>query len=391
MRIGINASFARKANTGIGQVTVNFLKKLTEFPISKSQYPNSEFVLYLEEDLPKGFRLPKNFKKKIFLPLWRRDDLIRKIWWEKYSLPAKIKKDGCDIFFSLYQSATILPEKIKHIMLVHDIIPHLFPEYLNNVRKNKYYDLTRKAAEKAGKIITISKRSEKDLIQHWHLDPAKITVSRIDVDNVYKKEPSKIESSKVLKKYKLKPGYIYNAGGLETRKNVETLIRAYKDLLERNKQSHFLEDFPQLVISGKLMPELSPLILDAEKMVNELNLSQYVKLLDFVPQRDMPALYQNAALFVYPSFYEGFGLPILEAMNQNVPVIASKRSSHPEVGMDSILYFDPKSEKDLMMVMKNVLTNKDLRETLKKRGRERARDFSWNSFVKKFLNIVQEW
>ncbi|MBA4320165.1 MAG: hypothetical protein C0412_17330 [Flavobacterium sp.] len=389
MRIGINASFARKANTGIGQVTINFLKKLIDLQAVDSKM-QADFVLYLEEDLSKDFKLPKNFTKKIFKPLWRRDDLIRKIWWEKYALPRQIKKDECDVFFSLYQSATILPNKVKHIMLVHDIIPHLFPEYLNNSRKNKYYVLTRKAVEKAEKIITISHRSEKDLIQHWHLDPAKITVAHIDVDEAYKRKVSQAESQRVMRKYKLKPGYIYNAGGLEARKNIETLIKAYKDLRERNKQSHFLEPFPQLAISGRLMPKLSPLILDVQKLVHERNLSNHVKLLDFVPQNDMPVLYHNAGLFVYPSFYEGFGLPILEAMNQNIPVITSKRSSLPEVGLDSILYFDPKSEKDLMMVMKNVLLNKDLRETLKKRGRERARDFSWDNFVKKFINIVQE-
>lgn len=385
MIIGINASFARKENTGIGQVTLNFLRELIAL-----QAKSHTFVLYLEEDLPKGFRLPKNFKKKIFLPFWRRDDLIRKIWWEKYALPRQVKKDRCDVFFSLYQSATILPEKIRHIMLVHDIIPHLFPEYLDNARKRKYYAATREAAEKAEKIITISRRSEKDLIQHWHLPPAKITVAQIDADEIYKKKVSPAQSRKTLRKYNLKSGYIYNAGGLEKRKNIETLILAYRDLLERNKHNYFLKDFPQLVVSGKLMPELSPLILDAQKLVDKLNLHNQVKLLDFVPQKDMPALYSNASLFIYPSFYEGFGLPILEAMNQSVPVIASKRSSLPEVGLDSILYFDPRSEKDLMMVMKNVLTNNDLCETLKKRGRERARAFSWNNFVKKIINIIQE-
>jgi glycosyltransferase involved in cell wall biosynthesis len=277
---------------------------------------------------------------------------------------------------------------MKHIMLVHDIIPHLFPEYLNNGRKEKYYALARQAVERAEKIITISRRSEKDLIGHWNIDPAKITVSHIDVDEAYKRKVSPAESQKVLRKYKLKPGYIYNAGGLEKRKNIETLILAYRDLAERNKHSRFLENFPQLAISGKLMPHLSPLILDAQKLIDKLNLHSQVRLLDFVPQKDMPALYHNAGLFVYPSLYEGFGLPILEAMNQGVPAIASKRSSLPEVGLDSVLYFDPKSEKDLAMVMKNVLTNQDLRKALKKRGQERARSFSWDSFVKKFLNIA---
>lgn len=388
MKIGINASFIRQENTGIGQVTVNFLKKLTEIQIAKSKYQSLEFVLYLEEDLK--LKLPKNFQKKVFKPLWKRDDLIRKIWWEKYSLPRQVKKDKCDIFFSLYQSTTILPKSIKHIMLTHDIIPYLFPEYLNNARKRKYYSLTRLAAEKVDKIIAISRRTEKDLIQHWHLDPAKITVTYIDVDEIYKRAVSPEESSRVLKKYKLNPGYVYNAGGLDARKNIERLIHSYKHLLENNKVINWTDDFPQLAIAGKLMPEMAPLILDAQKLVDKLNLGNHVKLLDFVPQKEMPTLYHNASLFVYPSLYEGFGLPVLEAMNVGVPVIASKRSSIPEVGLDSALYFDPTNEKDLSMVIKNVLLNKNLRETLKKRGKERARHFSWDDFVKKIIHIAQE-
>lgn len=345
--------------------------------------------MYLEEDLPKGFKLSKNFTKKVFKPLWKRDDLIRKIWWEKYSLPRRVKKDRCDAFFSLYQSATILPKSVKHVMLVHDIIPYLFPEYLDNSRKIKYYALTRQAVEQADKIVANSKRTEKDLVQHWHIDPARITTAYIDVDEIYKREVPAKEGQRVMRKYKLKPGYIYNAGGLEKRKNVETLIRAYYHLWERNKHNCLLENFPQLAISGKLMPRLAPLVLDAQKLVKELNLTGQVKLLDFVPQKDMPSLYRNAALFVYPSLYEGFGLPVLEAMNQGVPVIASKRSSVPEVGLDSVLYFDPASEKDLAMVIRNVLLNGSLRETLKSRGAERAGQFSWAQFTEKILNIVR--
>jgi len=382
MKIGINASFARKINTGIGQVTINFLKEL-----SKSK--RDKFVLYLEEDLPKDIKLPRNFKKRIFLPLWKRDDLVRKIWWEKIMLPKKIKEDKCDVFLSLYQCPTKLDKRIKHIMVVHDIIPELFPEYLNNSRKRMYWNLTKKAIHQADKIMAISIRTEKDLIQHLKIDPRKITVNYIDVDVIYKKEVTDLESKKVLKKYKLKPGYIYSGGGLEVRKNMEGLIRAYSLLLKNNKKSQTIPNFPQLVISGKLMPDLAPLITDAEKLIKELNLTKDIKLLDFVPQENLPALYQNARIFVFPSLYEGFGLAVLEAMNMGTPVIASKISSLPEVGRDAILYFDPRDIQDMAMVIKNVLQNEHLRTELKRRGKERAQTFDWKNFVKKLLGIIE--
>lgn len=385
MKIGINASFARKPNTGIGQVTLNFLRKLSQLKVKD----NLEFIIYLEEDLPKDLKLPDNFKKEIFLPAWKRDDLIRKIWWEKRLLPKKARKDGCDIFLSLYHCPTIISGGIKHIMLVHDIIPELFPEYLNNSRKNKYWKLTKKAIQKADKIIAVSSRTEKDLVQHLGVKSEKISTNYIDVDEIYKKYVSEAKSSKVLKKYRLDPGYVLGGGGLEVRKNIEGLIRAYGFLLESNKKTHFVKDFPNLVISGKLMPELAPLITDAEKLVKELNLTQHVRLLDFVPQENLPALYKNASVFVYPSLYEGFGLPVLEAMNVGTPVITSKGSSLPEVGRDAVLYCNPEDVRDIEMVLRNVILHEHLREGLRQRGKERARNFSWEKFVEKLFRIIE--
>jgi len=402
MRIGINASFARKPNTGIGQVTLNFLKKLSNFQFSifpaiagsrqgGDNFQNLEFVIYLEEDLPEDIKLPNNFTKKVFLPIWKRDDLIRKIWWEKRLLPKKVKEDNCDILLSLYQCPTILSDATIHIMIVHDIIPELFPEYLNNSRKKKYWRLTKKAIQEADKIIAVSSRTEKDLIQNLGLEPEKISVNYPDVDEIYKSEVSKDKSYKVIKKYGLNSGYILGGGGLEVRKNIEGLIRAYKILLESNKKTHLIKDFPRLVISGKLMPQLAPLVTDAEKLVKELNLTAHVKLLDFVSQEDLSALYKNALMFVYPSLYEGFGLPVLEAMNCAVPVITSKKSSLPEVGKDAVLYCDPEDLDDIGMVIRNVILHEHIRDELRRRGKDRAQNFSWEKFVEKMFGVISNF
>lgn len=401
VKIGINASFLRKPNTGIGQVTANFLKKLAisnspclpagkQFPIFKNK--EVQFVLYLEEDLPKGLGLPKNpaspaggFEKRIFLPPYKRDDLIRKIWWEKFLLPRRVRKDRCDVLISMYQCPTILSSGVKHIMLVHDIIPKIFPEYLNNSRKKLYQRLTEKAIQRADKIVAVSKRTEKDLITQLGIKGEKITVSYIDVDESYKKKITQKEIARVLKKYKLKPGYIFAGGGMEVRKNVEGVLRAYKVL----KNGKIISNLPKLAIYGKLLPELYPLAVDVEKLARELNLTREVRFLGPIPQKDMPALFAGAEMFVYPSRYEGFGMPVLEAMNMGIPVVTSKKASLPEVGWDGVLYCDPDDVHDIAMVMKNILTRKDLRETLSRKACQRAKQFSWNKFVKKILNIIE--
>jgi glycosyltransferase involved in cell wall biosynthesis len=383
MKIGINASFARKPGSGIGQVTTNFLKKIAQ------QKTDAEFVLYLEEDLPADIKLPENFTKHIFLPLWRRDDLVRKILWEKYGLPKMVKKDGCDVLLSLYQCPTVTSADIKHIMVVHDIVPRLFPEYLNNIRKKIYWAMTERAIGRANKILAVSSRTEKDLITQLGIAAQKITVNYIDVDEIYKKNISEKTISIVLKKYRLKSGYILAGGGMEVRKNVEGVIRAYASLLESNKKTHFSREIPKLVIYGKLLPQLAPLAVDAEKLVRELNLTKQVCLLGMTLQTDMPVIFSSALMFVYPSHYEGFGLPVLEAMNTGTAVITAKNSSLPEVGLDSVLYCNSDDVSDIAMVMKNVLLNSELRATLVRRGKERALNFSWEKFSSKIFNIIK--
>ncbi len=371
MKIGINASFLRKPATGIGQVALNYLKTLNEYP------QNSKYFVYTEGE--NNLKLGDNFIKKNFLPPYKRDDLIRKIWWEKICLPKKVKQDECQAFISLYQCPTIFSKNIKHTMVVHDIIPKIFPEYLNNWRKKIYWKLTERAIKRADKIIAISKHTKNDLIKYLKITTEKIEVRYLDVDPIYKKEISENESGRVLKKYNLKKGYIYCGGGLEKRKNVEILLKAYKTLKKSQTRGG---EIPKLVISGKLMPELAPLVTDVEKLVKKNGLENDVKLLDFVPQEDLPSLYKNAKIFVYPSFYEGFGLPVLEAMNCGVATICAKTSSLPEVGGEAVLYFDSSDERDLADKIKLFLDNENLRQTYIKKGKVQAKKFLWKNFIR---------
>ncbi len=378
MRVGINASFLRRPHTGIGQVTLHFLRSIGE-------NTRAEFVLYSEEPIPDEFGIPRSFARRAFLPPWRRDDLIRKLWWERWLLPEMARQDGCDVFISLFQSSTVMPKEIRHLMVVHDIIPKLFPKYVNNWRKKFDWKSIERGIRHADKLFAVSSRTEKDLIQRLGIAPSSISVSRIDVDPIFKRRVTDERSAEVMKKYHLSPGYLYHGGGLEARKNAEGVLRAYRQLLDREKSDHMSPPIPPLVISGRLMPHLSPLVTDVERLVKELDLTPFVRLLGFVPQEDLPALYVNARAFLFPSYFEGFGLPPLEAMSVGTPVIVSKTSSLPEVCGDAALYCRPGDTDDLAGVIRNVLGNRELREMLSKRGRERAAIFSWRHFTDKLL------
>lgn len=389
MKIGINASFLRKPNSGIGQVTAGFLQKLIDEEAKKTKQKNNyEFIVYLEEALPEGFRLPKNFKTRVFLPIYRRDDLIRKIWWERFLLPKKIKVDRCDVFFSLYQSPTILSGKIRHLMLVHDIIPSLFPEYLDNLRKKIYQKLTELAIKKADRIMVVSNHTEKDLIRKLFILAEKISLNYISINEVYKKNASNKNCNAVLRKHKLDPGYIFAGGGMEKRKNIDGVIRAYRVLLEKNKKEAFVDILPELVIYGKELLNLT-LVINARSLIKELGLTKHIKLLGEISQKEMPALFKSALFFIYPSHYEGFGMPVLESMSQGTPVITAKNSSLLEVGLDSVLYCHSHDIVEIACIMKKVIINKSLRETLSKKGSARVKNFSWEKFIKKFYHIIE--
>jgi glycosyltransferase involved in cell wall biosynthesis len=384
MRIGINTAFARKPQTGIGQVSINLVNALAK------HHPQLDVVLYGEEETPGEMIIPSHWKYENFLPAWKRDDLIRKIFWEKQILPKKVRADKCDVFVSAYQCPTVIDGYIRHIMIVHDLIPKIFPEYLNNWRKRHYQSLTEKGIRSADRLIAVSKKTEKDLIEMLGVPGAKITTGYVDVDPSFKNLPDVDDISRMLQKYSLRSGYILGGGGLEKRKNIDGLIKAYHFLIEKEKSNSLPMKLPDLVIFGATNPSLAPLVTDVEKIVKRINLSERIKIIESVEKKYLPVLYNQASIFAYPSFYEGFGLPILEAMNQATAVVASDRSSIPEIGQDVICYCDPDKPHDIASKIEKLITDKILRDTLVQRGKARAGDFSWKNFVDKLINIAEQ-
>lgn len=412
MRIGINASFLRKPGTGIGQVTANFLKKLAEYYVSGITYQgnaqymiqDTKYVLYTEE--PINIQLPSNFENKYFLPRWwKRDDVPRKWLWEK-QLAKEAIKDKCDVFLSLYQSSTSfenykLPASSelqrgeqttnsklpRHVMVVHDIIPRLFPEYRGTLVRAGYWKSVENGIKKADHIIAISGQTKKDLVRELHIAEENITVAFPDVAPRFREQVSSETVAAVLGKYGLSSGYIYHGGGLEVRKNAETLLRAYRSLCDKFSISN--SEIPKLIISGKIFDTTNTLATDVHGLIKELHLEGRVKLLGFVPDEDLPALYRGALFFVYPSFYEGFGLPVLEALCQNVPVLAANSSSLPEVGGDAVLYFDPTDTQALANQMERLLTDETLRATLVAKGVMQTKKFTWEAFMQKIFTTLK--
>lgn len=390
MRIGIDASFLRKPGTGIGQVTFHFLQKLKENKISNFDIQQSTFILYTEE--PVAIELPNNFEVKHFFPRWwKRDDVLRKWFWECV-VATRAQEDGCDAFLSLSQSATVfhlgLKRPLLHIMIVHDIIPKLFPRYVKKITSRLHWRAVERGIRHAGRIIAISQSTRQDLIQHLGVAEEKISVAFPDVAPRFSVAVSHDTLAAILQKYHLgRGGYIYHGGGLEVRKNTEGVLRAYA-LLLKNTVNISGTDIPPLVISGKIFPKTNKLATDVEGLVEELGLKEKVMLLGFVPDEDMPALYRGALCFVYPSLYEGFGLPVLEALRMGTPILTSNVSSLPEVGGDAVLYCDPLDIDSIASGMRTLLFDETFRNDLISKSSAQAVQFSWETFEKKIAETL---
>jgi len=383
MIIGIDASFLRKPGSGIGQVTEQALRALARAPEATKHW----FILYLEEYSDLSF-LPGNFEKHIFLPAWKRDDVPRRILWERM-LPEKAAGDGCHTFISLSQSAAVFPivipesAGIRHLMVVHDIVPVLFPQYRGKFTDAIHSAVIVRAIARADRILAVSQTTKQDLIRTLGIPEERIAVAYPDCAPRFREAVSAEDASAIIERYGLVPGYVYHGGGLEIRKNTERLLRAYAKL--RNDR----DDIPPLVISGRVHAKGNRLATDVVGIIDRLGLNDHVKLLGFVSAEDLPALYRGALFFVFPSLYEGFGIPIVEAFAVGVPVLAGQSAGAvPEVAGNAALLVETSDVSAIEVGLERLIDDASFRDTLIERGKARAGDFSWDVFAQALLEVA---
>lgn len=288
--------------------------------------------------------------------------------------------------FDLYHETNYIPMRFDGptALTIFDLSFHLYPEThpkerINYMKRNFYSKLGC-----ASHFITISEAVKQELIKHVGLSGKKITVTPLGVDEDFKPLPiERLNSS--LSKYGLKSGsYVLYVGTLEPRKNITTLLRAYACLPDSLKTKY------PLVLAGGI----GWLMEGLDKDIRKLGISTSTIKTGYIPKEDLPSLYNGAAIFVYPSLYEGFGLPPLEAMACGTPVITSNVSSLPEVAGDAGIMIHPEDIKKLTEEMEDLLTNPGRRRHLSQKGIERARLFTWERCAAKtvevYNNIIHE-
>jgi glycosyltransferase involved in cell wall biosynthesis len=269
------------------------------------------------------------------------------------------------------------------VVTIHDLIPLLFPEYRTGLWVRAYMGLVSAAARRAEHIIADSLCTQRDIVNLLGIPEGRVTVVYLAAGDEFQPAAQDESDGLVRGRYRLEAPYILYLGGFDRRKNLDGLLRAYA--LARTRYG-----FPhKLAIAGRLPTVGSPFTPDPRRMAHDLGPEGNVAFLGWVEEEDRAALYRGAALFVFPSLYEGFGLPLLEAMACGVPVVASDAGSLPEVVGEGGVLVNPRDVHSLAEAMGEVLSDGALARELAARALRQAQRFSWHKAARETLDIYR--
>ena len=355
-RIVINASILHERPTGLGIYTKNVIKEMVK--IDKSIITFSPVEI-------EGVKTKKI--TDLVKPSYKKIGGIMRLLWTQFVLPFKVSKD--DILYHPFQYICLF-SRSKQVMTVHDFIPMYYPEVAKH--QYRYYKyLMPFLIKKAYKIVCISQNTKKDLLKFYNVSEEKIEVIYNGYDeNLFNNDKL---NKDILKKYNINYKYMLMVGASYPHKNLDIVIKAFKDI----------EDC-KLVVVGKESDYIKRLKL----LCKELNIEHKINFVGYVSDKDLKDLYGFSVSFLYPTLYEGFGLPIIEAMACGTTVICSDNSSLPEVSNDAALTFNAKSVSDIKEKIEIMANNIELREELKDKSKENIKRFSWKKTAKSIYSLL---
>ncbi len=366
MRIAIDARKLR--DYGIGTYVRNLLRHLSRID------RHTEYVLLCRAPDCAGIEeLGENFRA---VPESAPPYSIR----EQLRVPMDLRREGVDLFHAPHY---VLPPltPCKSIVTIHDCIHLRFPQYLPNRLAYAYARSSLWiATHRSNRVLTVSEASKRDILRYFRIPENKINVIPNAIDERFGEEPSPDEVLRVRERYQLNAPFVLYAGNIKPHKNLERLIEAFHTVRRGGL------DTVKLLIIGDEISKYATL----RRAVHKYKLHKHVRFFGFVPDKTLAVLYRLADVFVFPSLYEGFGLPPLEAMASGTPVITSNVSSLPEVVGDAALLIDPYEADAIALAMRRVLTDAALREDLRRRGLQRVKEFSWERSVRRVHAIYQE-
>jgi glycosyltransferase involved in cell wall biosynthesis len=366
MKIGIDARMYGSGFTGIGRYTYELIRHLATLD------PSNEYVVFLRRDAFDGFAPPAaNFRKVL-------TDFPHYSFSEQIGFLKILNQERLDLMHFTHFNAPIFYHG-PSVVTIHDLTLSFFPGKKMNgwIRRLAYHATLKSITRKARRIIAVSENTKADLVRLMGVPPDKVSVIYNGVSPSFS-ESSPVTKTILLNRFSLHKPYFLYTGVWRDHKNVVGLLQAFAQLKKEKGPLH------QLAITGRPNPSYP----EIPATIQSLGLESEVVLTGLVNEEELRGLYQNALAYIFPSFYEGFGFPPLEAMQSGIPVAVSNISSIPEVcGEGNALYFDPRDSSAICAAMRRLATEPDLRQTLVDRGRLHVRRFDWSRMAKGVLGV----
>lgn len=375
MRIAINTLSLNKTKAGMGNYIINLVNNLAH--IDKK----NEYHVFVSENNKHFFNIKQGNFKIINIGRIIRINLARLVW-EQVFLPAYVKRHKIDV---LHSPGFVIPflSKAKNVLTIADMTFINYPK-VHTIVKRAYFGLFMPySMRKADRIISISGSTKRDALKLININPDKIEVTHLAPEEGFRVIDRKKAESRIKLDYKIYSPFILFVGMIEPRKNLIRVLNSFSELKKGLKK----EKFPhKLVIVGKKGWKYRGIF----ETVERLSLKKDVVFTGYIPDADLAMFYNAADIFVYPCLYEGFGLPILEAMACGCPVITSDVSSMPEVAGNAALLVNPKDAHKISSAIGRLIKDRKLREDMIKKGLKRSREFSWRRCARETLKAYEE-
>jgi glycosyltransferase involved in cell wall biosynthesis len=370
VRIALDCRCVFKGMGGIGRYTWSLLNEYTSLDLE------NDYVCYFTRlEPPAPLRLSSRFRVRVFeagMIDERFDNLV---------LPSALEEDQIDLYHNPTFAVPVVRTRARTVATVHDAVFRRHPNLVEPGLRNYLDHATRRAEKHADHLITVSEFSKREIKSLYQVSEERITAipNGVRLPNSEKSDSKDAES--VLQGRGLSPaGYILYVGSIEPKKNIDLLLQAFKEVLLRGERKGV-----RLALAGSRGAGQYSI----EERIADLGLCENVVVLGYVSEEFLETLYREALAFVYPSLYEGFGLPPLEAMARGVPTIVSDSSSLPEVVGDAGIVVDPKSPALFAQAILDLLKSPTLRQELSKKGAERSHLFTWRQSAKRHLAVYR--
>lgn len=375
MRVAINGWFWDQPTTGTGQMVRQLVPALLEADESL------EIVLVLPSWAVDQVTTLSP-RVQVVATLCHRSH-IGKVWFEQFTFPRRCAQLGVDLVHIPYFAPPLQPLQ-RTLVTIHDLIPLVLPAYRGGPLVRLYTALVATAAHRAHLILTDSQASRHDILKHLRVPDNQVRVVYLAAAPYYRPVSDTAVLHFVRQKYRLPERFVLWLSSFDARKNAVTLLHAYTWVV------HALGDAYPLVMAGNLPTRNTSLFPDPRRIATELDIAAAVLYPGFIAEEDKPAVYSAAIAFVYPSRYEGFGLPVLEAMACGTPVVTSNVSSLPELAGDAAFQVPPDDTRSMAAAIIALCVDETLREEMRRRGLTRASTFTWQHTASTTLDAYRQ-